>query len=60
LEAENNTDIIIEARIAMPKYREPLIAVWAGIGINVISICLKILMTASIFFLWILFKAFKR
>jgi len=40
--------------------REPLIAVWAGIGINVISICLKILMTASMFFLWILFRAFKR
>jgi hypothetical protein len=44
----------------MPKNRESLIAVWADIGINVISICLKILMTASIFFLWILFRAFKR
>lgn len=39
---------------------EPLIAVWAGIGINVISICLKILMTASLFFFWILIRAFKR
>jgi len=38
----------------------PLVAVWAQIGINVISICLRILMTAGMFFLWILIRAVKR
>jgi hypothetical protein len=37
-----------------------LIETWCQIGIHVIGIILKLLLTVSLFFLWILARMFKR